>query len=310
VPDVRRWSTRELRAERDRLAKLRAACPPDRSRELRLAAQRAAEAEQGRQQARRDREAATGEVDALQGRLLRRRDLQGARDRLVLADHAVATTTGQADQAAERLGLLRRGQQRHLGWMEAHDEELRLQEQAVAREDAWRRRVDQRALALDPPGWLVAELGPVPTDPGERAVWRVAAAELDGSGAPTVSTTYHRPSMLGAGWPGSGGRLSRPRPPPPSGPMGPASGGGAAAVASAPIAEAASGGGRRWQPTSGAGPTRAGCWVPNPPRPPWPPARLAGRPGRAGAPGRLGPPPRPPRPEASQSRPTRPHPRP
>jgi hypothetical protein len=33
---------------------------------------------------------------------------------------------------------------------------------------------------LDPPGWLVAELGPVPTDPGERAVWRLAAAELDG----------------------------------------------------------------------------------------------------------------------------------
>ena len=50
----------------------------------------------------------------------------------------------------------------------------------MAREDAWRRRVDQRALALDPPGWLAAELGPVPTDPGERAVWRVAAGELDG----------------------------------------------------------------------------------------------------------------------------------
>jgi hypothetical protein len=34
-------------------------------------------------------------------------------------------------------------------------------------------------LALDPPGWLLAELGPVPSDPRERAVWRVAAAELD-----------------------------------------------------------------------------------------------------------------------------------
>jgi hypothetical protein len=97
----------------------------------------------------------------------------------VLAKHAARTTTGQADQAAERLGVLRRGQQRHLGWMEAHDEELRVREQAVAREDAWRRRVDQRVLVLDPPGWLVAELGPVPSDPQERAVWRVAAAELD-----------------------------------------------------------------------------------------------------------------------------------
>jgi hypothetical protein len=180
VPDVRPWSTRELRAERDRLAELRTQCPPDRSRELRLATQRAADAQQARQQARRDREAAAGEVGALQGRLLRRRDLQAARDRLALADHALQTTTGQADQAAERLGVLRRGQQRHLGWMEAHDADLRLQERAVAREAAWRRRVDQRALALDPPGWLLAELGPVPSDPQERAVWRVGAAELDG----------------------------------------------------------------------------------------------------------------------------------
>jgi hypothetical protein len=67
-----------------------------------------------------------------------------------------------------------------MGWMEAHHEELRVRERAVAREDAWRRRVDQHALALDPPGWLLAELGPVPTDPGQRAVWRLAAAELDG----------------------------------------------------------------------------------------------------------------------------------
>jgi hypothetical protein len=179
VPDVRRLSTRELRGERDRLAKLRAECPPDRSRELRLAAQRGTEAEQARQQARQDRQAAAEQVAALQGRLLHRRDLQAARDRLALAEHAFQTTTSQADQAAERLGILRRAQQRRLGWMEAHDEDLRVQERAVAREAAWRRRVDQRALVLDPPGWLVAELGPVPADPGERAVWRVAAAELD-----------------------------------------------------------------------------------------------------------------------------------
>jgi conjugative relaxase-like TrwC/TraI family protein len=179
LPDVRRMSTRELRAERDRLAELRASCPPDRSRELRLVAQRATNAEQARQQARKDRQEAAEEVGALQGRLLRRRDLQAARDRLTLAEHALWTMTGQADQAAERLGILRRAQQRHLGWIEANDEQLRLQERAVAREAAWRRRVDQRALALDPPGWLLAELGPIPTDPQERAVWRMAGAELD-----------------------------------------------------------------------------------------------------------------------------------
>jgi AAA domain len=181
VPDVRWLSTAELRAERDRLAALRAECPPDRSRELRLATQRAADAEQARQQqAIRDREAAGEQVAALAGSWLRRRDLQAARDRLALAEHALRTTTGQADQAAERLGILRRAQQRHLDWLEAHDEELRVQERAVAREAAWRRRVDQRALALDPPAWLLAELGPIPADPQERAVCRTAAAELDG----------------------------------------------------------------------------------------------------------------------------------
>jgi conjugative relaxase-like TrwC/TraI family protein len=179
LPDVRRWSTAELRGERDRLAALRAACPPDRSRELRLAAERATEAEQVRQQARTDQQAAAEQVTAIQGSWRRRREVPAAKDRLVLAEHAVATTTRQFDQGAERLGVLRRAQQRHQGWMEAHDAELRVQERAIARELGWRGRVDQRALVLDPPGWLLAELGPVPIDPQERAVWRVAAAELD-----------------------------------------------------------------------------------------------------------------------------------
>jgi conjugative relaxase-like TrwC/TraI family protein len=180
VVDVRRLSTRQLRAERDRLAQIRAACPPDRSRELQLATRRAAEAEQARHHARADHQAVSAQVAAPAGRWWDRRELAAARERLVLAEHALRTTTGQADQAAERLGTLRRAHQRHLGWIEAHDQALRVQEWAVAREDAWRRRVDQHALALDPPGWLLAELGPVPTDPQERAVWRLAAAELDG----------------------------------------------------------------------------------------------------------------------------------
>jgi len=179
VLDVRRLSTKALRAERDRLAQLRAQCPPDRSRDLQLATRRAGEAEQACQQARADHQAAAVQAAAL-ARGWRRRELAAARERLVLAQHAVETTSGQADQAAERLGILRRVQQRHLGWMEAHDADLRVRERAVLREDAWRRRVDQHALAMDPPGWLLAELGPVPTDSQERRVWRLAAAELDG----------------------------------------------------------------------------------------------------------------------------------
>jgi hypothetical protein len=107
--------------------------------------------------------------------------------------------------------VLRRAQQRHLGWMEAHDEELRIQERAVLREDAWRRRVDQRALVLDPPGWLVAELGPVPSDPQERAVWRVAAAELDGYRR-AYGLDHDRPAEHAGGRvarEGRGGRVAR-----------------------------------------------------------------------------------------------------
>ena len=52
----------------------------------------------------------------------------------MLAEHALRTTTRQADQVAERLGVLRRAQQRHLGWLEANDARLRVQERAVARE--------------------------------------------------------------------------------------------------------------------------------------------------------------------------------
>jgi conjugative relaxase-like TrwC/TraI family protein len=63
--DVRRLSTRELRAERDRLAELRSQCPPDRSRELQLATRRAAEAEQARQQALVGQKVAAEQVAAL-----------------------------------------------------------------------------------------------------------------------------------------------------------------------------------------------------------------------------------------------------
>jgi hypothetical protein len=209
VVDVRRLSTRELRAERDRVTQLRAECPPDRSRELRLAAQRAAEAEQALQQARTDHRAASEQVAPLQGSWLRRRELPAAKDRLVLAEHALRTTTGQADQAAERLGILRRAQQRHLGWMEAHDAELRVQEHALARELGWRGRVDQRALVLDPPGWLLAELGPVPSDPQERTVWRVAAAELDAYRR-AYGLDHDRPAEHGGGRVARDGRATTP----------------------------------------------------------------------------------------------------
>src|SRR6266542_5105775 len=173
--DPRRRSTRWLRGERGRLQALRAKCPADRARELTLAQRRAAELEAARRQALADLEAARAEATGARGRAAR----LSARDRLALAEHRGGTLTRQADQAAERLGTLRRHQQQRAGWLEAHDADLRRRERLVARELAWRRRVDERAMALDPPTWLVAELGPIPERPAERAAWLQAAAELD-----------------------------------------------------------------------------------------------------------------------------------
>jgi hypothetical protein len=79
----------------------------------------------------------------------------------------------------------------------------------VAREAAWRRRVDQRAQALDPPGWLVAELGPVPSDPQERVVWRTAAAELDAYRR-AYGLNHDRPAKHGWGRVARDGRAAVP----------------------------------------------------------------------------------------------------
>jgi hypothetical protein len=180
VADVRRWSTRRLRQERDQLAALGRECPPDRSRELRLARQRAADLEQARQTAAAEHQAATAALAAVAGSVWRRREAAGARERLTVAEHGVRATTRQAGQAAERAGMLRRAEQARVGWHEQHAD-LPTRERTVARELAWRHRVDARAVALDPPGWLLAELGPLPpaAQAGERAAWVTAAVELD-----------------------------------------------------------------------------------------------------------------------------------
>jgi ATP-dependent exoDNAse (exonuclease V) alpha subunit len=179
--EVRRWSTRRLREERDQLAVLRRECPPDRSRELRLARQRAADRDQARRVATVEREAAAAALAAVGGGVWRRREAAAARERLALAEHGVRTVTRQAGQAVERAGVLRRAEQARAGWLEQHAD-LPQREHLVTRELAWRGRVDARAVALDPPGWLLAELGPVPPaeQAGGRAAWIQAAVELDG----------------------------------------------------------------------------------------------------------------------------------
>jgi hypothetical protein len=179
--DVRRLSTKQLRQRRDELVALRASCPPDRSRELQRARERAVDLEQARRAAQAEHQAAGAALAAAGGRLLRRREQAVARDRVTLAEHALKTVSGQAEHASERVGLLRRTQQQRAGWLEQHHD-LPLQERANARELAWRQRVDERAMVLTQPGWLVEALSPMPPAerPAEQRAWLAAAVALDG----------------------------------------------------------------------------------------------------------------------------------
>jgi conjugative relaxase-like TrwC/TraI family protein len=206
--EVRHWSTRRLREERDQLAALRRECPPDRSRELRLACQRAADLDQARRAATAEHQAAAAALAAVGGGVWRRQQAAAARERLTLAEHGARTVTRQAGQAAERAGVLRRAEQARAGWYEQHAD-LPQRERTVARELAWRHRVDARAVALDPPTWLLAELGPVPERPAERDAWITAAVELDGwrrshgldDERPAPQGVREPPRPERAGWP-------------------------------------------------------------------------------------------------------------
>ncbi|HYT27157.1 MAG TPA: AAA family ATPase, partial [Actinomycetota bacterium] len=197
--DVRRLSTGQLRAERDRLAELRATCPADRSRELALARSRAAELDAARLTAVAEQQAAEAALAEVGGGLLRRREAAATRERLTLAEHAVRATGRQATQAAERAGRLRRAEAERAGWLEQHAD-LPAAERATARELAWRHRVDARAVALDQPGWLTAELGPMPPaeQPAGRAAWLAAAVELD-TWRRTHGLDSERPAEQGRG---------------------------------------------------------------------------------------------------------------
>jgi len=231
LADVRRWSTRRLREERDGLAAVRAECPPDRSRELRLARQRAADLDQARRTALAERDAAAAEVATVGGGVWRRREAAAATERLTLAEHAFRATTRQAGQAAERAGVLRRAEQERAGLLEQHAD-LPQRERLVARELAWRHRVDAHAVALDPPGWLLAALGPVPTAAraGERAAWIQAAVELD-TWRRSHGLDDERPAQQGLGARARPERAAAPATPPGAGrptPARPAAGEGPA----------------------------------------------------------------------------------
>ncbi len=182
---LRRLSTRALRDLRDRLVDQRAACPRDRAREHRRGAERAEATEQKRRDAEDAYRATATDAASFEGLRGFRAPRQAAAVQIRLAEaaDARAEATARAKQTAARADELRRTTQQRRAWLEAHDAPLRSQERAVARELAWRRRADAAALAVDPPVWLQAALGPQPPNQDRtqdaRDAWRAAAVALD-----------------------------------------------------------------------------------------------------------------------------------
>jgi conjugative relaxase-like TrwC/TraI family protein len=200
---LRRLSTRELRAERDRLERERADCPPDRA-DRAAAARRAVERATADEQARRDAETARDtarlQAEAFAGarRLARPHQAADARAQLDDAEQHLAQAARVASTSAARADALRRAERQRRAWLEAHDARLRAQERAVTRELAWRKRADAAVLAAARPAWLEATLGPLPEDRDGQAAWREAAVALDGYrrlwGLP-----HDRPAQQGGG---------------------------------------------------------------------------------------------------------------
>jgi hypothetical protein len=167
--DLRRLSTAELRAERDRLRSLLDQAPRDRSRELARAGVRRAEADQALEEL-----TATNDPQR-QGRgMLRWRWRAGPAG----ADSGVvAVARQQADRAHDSELKLRQQQQRQAGWLEANAH-LGPAYWQVVRELAWQRRTSGLVAEYDPPGYLRVELGPVPESTRGGRAWREAAAAI------------------------------------------------------------------------------------------------------------------------------------
>jgi hypothetical protein len=168
--DLRRLSTGELRAERDRLRGLLDQAPRDRARELVRASARRTAADQTLEQL-----TATNGQEGKGGGMLRLR----WRAEPAATDRAAALLARQqADRTADTELRLRQHQQRRAGWLEANAH-LGPTYRQVVRELAWQRRAAAVAAEHEQPGYLGGELGPVPESTRGRRVWRQAAAAIE-----------------------------------------------------------------------------------------------------------------------------------
>src|SRR4029453_14871470 len=168
--DLRRLSTAELRAERDRLRGLLDQAPPDRNRERARASCRRAEADQALEQL-----TANNDQERLgRGMLGLRRGVEPAG----AGPGAVAVAHQQADRAHTTELQLRQHQQRRAGWLEANAH-LGPTYRQVMRELAWQRRASGLAAEHGQPRSLRVELRPAPQSTRGRRAWRQAAAAIE-----------------------------------------------------------------------------------------------------------------------------------
>jgi hypothetical protein len=175
--DLRRLSTAELRAERDRLCGLLDQAPRDRARELARASARRVEADQALEQ-----------LTAKQDQQRQGRGMLGLRWRVESAGvgpGVVAVARQQADRTHDTELALRRQQQRRAGWLEANAH-LGPTYRQVLRELAWQRRAAGLAAEHHQPAYLREELGPVPESIRGRRAWRQAATAIQ-----DYRRTYH-----------------------------------------------------------------------------------------------------------------------
>ena len=167
-PDLQRLSTRELRAERDRLRRQLDQAPRDRSREL----VRASAHRQQAEVALAAHQPGTGRRPGGMLRWVRRGESNLSGAGRVGGGHPA----GQPSPRRER--KLRQHQQRRHGWLEANAH-LGPQYRQVVRTLAWRRRATGIAVEADRPGYVLEAMGPVPASTRGRRAWRHAAAEIE-----------------------------------------------------------------------------------------------------------------------------------
>lgn len=180
-PDPAGMSTRELRAERDRLAAMLATRPrPKRHQHARITTQ-LHEAHRVLTQLREtiaQREAWLANHGRGLTALTHRAAANATRADLSTLSWREQTLAQRVNELTTQERELSRHEQQRATWVDTHAPELD-RKHAILTELAWRSHARATAHTIDPPDWLTTLLGPLPNTPETRRSWRAAAEQLD-----------------------------------------------------------------------------------------------------------------------------------